>query len=168
MNGTTALTPDELLLAQLASAKLAKLIKGLMSVGVGALQLAAPSDFLAGGDQVLLAFIEVLRCTGVNPKCGEFFYRLRQQTDQLSDRARQFHRHFLELAAWRTMAPPEVRATANRLVANYTDFCHSLAAFRALIGVEADDSDQVQQGRDLISAFLNDCLPVPPASKAGG
>ena len=168
MNVKSAIMPHELLLAQLASEKLAMLLKGLMSVGVSSLQLDSPGHFLAGQDQRLLAFIEVLRCVGVRPDHPEVFDRLREVGDRLSDLARQFHHHFLELADWRALSPPEVRATAGRLVASYTELCQALATFRGLIGVKAEEVGQVQLGRELISSFLSDCLPLPQDSKASG
>jgi hypothetical protein len=168
MNVTHAIPQDELLLAQLASAKLAKLIKGLMSVGVGSLQLESPLGFLADRNKVLLAFIEVLRCVGVSPMSGERYERLRHQADQLSDLVGRFHHHFVELAAWRTMSPPQVRATAGELVASYAELCQVLAAFRASIGVEADASAQVQQGREMIRGFLTEIVAPAKDSEARG
>jgi hypothetical protein len=164
MNVTQVIPQDELLLAQLASAKLAKLITGLVSVGVGSLYLETPVGFLANRDKVLLGFIEVLRCVPVKPGNGEIHERLRYQADQLLDLARQFHQHFIQLAAWRTMPPPQVRATADGLVANYAELCQELAVFRALIGAEADPSAQIPQGREMIRAFLADI--ATPVGKA--
>jgi hypothetical protein len=168
MNLTHAIAPDELLLAQLASAKLAMLIKGLMSVGVGALQLASPGGFFTGRDKVLLAFIEVLRCVGVGPGFGEGFDRLRGQADQLAGLASQFHQHFLELVPWRTLPPRDVRAAADRLFASYAELCQALAAFQALIGVPSDYSDQVQEGRELLGGFLKELLKPTQDDQAGG
>jgi hypothetical protein len=160
MNLTQVIRQDELLLAQLASAKLAKLISGLMSVGVGSLQLESPVGFLANRDKVLLGFIEVLRCISVKPGNGEGHQRLRRQADRLFDLAGQFHQHFIELAAWRTLSPSQVETTANALVAKYAELLQALAVFRALIGVEADPSAQVQQGHEMMTAFLAD-IAIP-------
>jgi hypothetical protein len=154
MNVAQVIPPDELLLARLASAKLAKLISGLMSVGVSSLQLESPAGFLANRDKVLLGFIEVLRCIGVKPGNGESQERLRHQADELFDLARQFHQHFIQLAAWRTLSPPQVQATADGLLAKYAALCQALAVFRNLLGEEADPSAGIQQGQEMLAAFL--------------
>jgi hypothetical protein len=166
MNLTHAIAPDELLLAELASAKLAKLIQGLMTVGVGSLKMASPSAFLAGRDRPLLAFVEVLHCVGLRPGCGDEWERLRQHAEQLADLTRQFRQDLLQLAAWRTLSPTEVRARADRLVASYTALRQSLAAFRALIGADTDYSGEIHQGREMIDAFLKDALCPAGDSKA--
>jgi hypothetical protein len=167
MNLTNSIAPDELLFGQLASAKLAKLIQGLMSVGMGSLHLPSPGAFLAGRDKTLLAFVEVLRCVGVKPGCGEDCERLRQHAGTLAELTRQFYQDFLQLAAWRDLSPAEVRARADRLVASYTELCQSLAAFRALIGADTDCSGQALQGREMMDAFLKDLLAPSGGSKAG-
>src|SRR5947209_8758843 len=101
MNVSAAVPHDELLLAQLVSAKLARVINGMLSVGLATLELDSPTAFLSGKDKVLLGFIEVLRCVAVKPGNAEAIEVLRRQTHQLSDLAIRFCNLFTELARWR-------------------------------------------------------------------
>ncbi len=104
MNLAHAIPEDDLLLARLVSSKLASVLHGIVSVGVAALELDSPADFLTGKDRVVLGFLEVLRCIGVRPGHADKVELLRQHVNQLADLAVQFHSCFLELAHWRTTA----------------------------------------------------------------
>jgi hypothetical protein len=162
MHVAHAIPEDELLLARLASAKLAGIVHGMMSVGVAALEAESPADFLAGKDRAMLAFIEVLECIGVKPGFGEIVQTLRRDAGKLSGLALRFHRHFLDVACWRTLSSPNLSAAADRLFASYADLCQALDAFRAHLGVESDCSPQVQKAREAVYATLNLCTPAAP------
>jgi hypothetical protein len=161
MDSARAIPEDELLLARLASAKLAKMLQGIMSVGTAALELESPADFLTGKDRALLAFIQVLECIGVKPGFGEIVQTLRLDATKLSLLALRFHQHFLDVARWRTLSAPDLCAAADRLLASYAELCQALDAFREHLGVECDCSPQVQQARQALSATLNLCAPLP-------
>lgn len=158
MSVMSAIPPDELQLARLAAAKLARVIQGIMSVGVASLELPTPTGFLDGKEKVVLAFLEVLRCVGVKPGHGDTVARLRQPVDQLADVALEFQRNFMALADWRSMRPDDARAIANRVFASYSQFCQLLADFCALIEVELDPSESTAQGRVLIDAFVDSVI----------
>ena len=154
MNLASAVPRDDLLLAQLSIAKLAEVMHGILSVGVASLELESPTDFLAGKDQVLLGFLEVLRCIGLRPGHAGQVELLRRPVDQLADLALQFHRAFMALAHWRTLSPEETRATANGLADCYTQFFQALGDFGALFGMHADYSAKTQQGKNRVEEFL--------------
>jgi hypothetical protein len=154
MNLADAIPPDDLLLARLVTSKLASVTHGILSVGVAALELDSPNDFLTGKDRVILGFFEVLRSIGVRPGHADKIELLRQAVNQLAERASEFHRRLLELAQWRTMPSAAIHETAERLSALYTDFLHSLAAFSALLGLDSDFSGKAQQGKNRVDEFL--------------
>jgi hypothetical protein len=155
MNLTNALPDDELLLAQLTAAKLAKVMHGMMSVGTASLELESPTDFLAGREKTPLGFLEVLRCIGVKAEYVDQIPLLRQQVHQLTDLASRFHGQFMELARWRNMSPRDVSAAVDRLGDCYTQFCQQLADFCSLLGMDSDYSEQAQQDRMILDAFFH-------------
>ncbi len=163
MNLSHTLPQDELQLARLTAAKLARVMHGLMSVGTASLEMASPTDFLAGREQVPLGFLEVLRCVGVKPGHADKVELLRQPVQQLTDLARQFHGSFLELAHWRSLPPEDLHAALDRLGDCYLQFCRGLETFCSLLGMEANYSDQARQDRALLEGFFQ-TLPVPQAA----
>jgi hypothetical protein len=154
MNLADAIPPDDLLLARLVTSKLASVTHGILSVGVAALELDSPTEFLTGKERVILGFLEVLRCIGVRPGHADKIELLRQAVNQLAERGVGFHSRFLELARWRTMPAAAIHETAERLKALYTDFLRSLAAFSALLGQDSDYTGKAQQGRNRVDEFL--------------
>jgi len=154
MNLSHFIPRDDLLLAELPSAKLADVLHGIMSVGVACLELKSPTDFLTGKDRVLLGFLEVLRCIGVKPGHADKVELLRQPVDQLADLAVQFHSVFMELGHWRNMPSKDIREVGNRLAMSYAQFFQALGAFCSLLGLKSDYSAKVQQGRDRVDEFL--------------
>lgn len=160
MNLASAIPHDDLLLAQLAVAKLAKVMQGIMSVGVASLELDAPADFLAGKDQVLLGFLEVLRCIGLRPGHAGQMELLRRPVDELADLARQFHRAFLALAQWRTLSPEDTRQAARRLTECYAQFFRALEGFAALLGMDVDYAAKAQQGTIPTEEFIRNLSGV--------
>jgi hypothetical protein len=161
MNLSNAIPPDDLVLARLVCSKLAGVMNGIVSVGTATLELESPTDFLVGKDKVILGFLEVLRYVAVKPGHADKVELLRQQVDQLSERAVLFHHHFLELAHWRGMSPENVRAAAGRLTATYTDFFRALGAFCSLLGIDSDYSSKVQQGKRRVDEFLQTLIVTP-------
>jgi hypothetical protein len=166
MNLSHAIPQDDLLLARLVCAKLAGIMNGIVSVGVAALELESPADFLAGKDKVVLGFLEVLRSVGVQPGHADKVELLRQHVNQLSELAVLFHRRFMELAQWRVLPPEDVRDAVGRLAAIYTDFFRALGAFSLLLGMDSDYSSKVQQGRRRMDEFLQIVQegPVPQSN----
>ncbi len=154
MNLSDAILPDDLLLARLVTAKLVNVTHGILSVGIAALELDSPTDFLTGKDRVILGFLEVLRCVGVRPRHADKIELLRQAVNKLTERAVEFHGCFLELAQWRTMPAAAIHETAKRLAALYTDFLHSLAALAALLGVDLEYTGNAQQAENRVDDFL--------------
>jgi hypothetical protein len=154
MSIANAIPQDDLLLARLVSSKLASVMHGIVSVGVATLELNSPTDFLTGKDRVILGFLEVLRCIGVQPGHADKVELLRQQVNQLSELAVGFHGRFMELAQWRTMPTTAVHETAHRLSELYTDFLRSLGAFTSLFGLDSDYTSKAQQGRNRVNEFL--------------
>ncbi len=147
MNLTQAIHPDDLLLARLTSAKLAKIMHGLLSVGTTALNLDSPADFLTDRLNTPLAFLEVLRWTG-----GTTAFR--EQVDQLSDLVRQFRTVFLELAGWPGLSMPNVRLLLDRLGDVYIRFCQLLGVFCSALGMDSDYSAHAQKGRDILDGVF--------------
>jgi hypothetical protein len=154
MNLANAIPEDDLALVRLVCTKLAIVMNGIVSVGVATLELRSPTDFLAGKDNVVLGFLEVLRSVGVKPGHADEVELIRQPVDQLSELAALFHRHFMELARWRDMPAETVRAAAGRLSATYTDFFRALGAFSSLLGMNSDYSGKIQEGRRRVDEFL--------------
>jgi hypothetical protein len=154
MNLADAIPPDDLLLARLVTSKLASVAHGILSVGVAALELDSPADFLTGKDRVILGFLEVLRCIGVRPGHADKIELLREPVNQLAEQVVEFHSSFLDLARWRTMPSAAILETAERLAVLYTDFLGSLAAFSALLGLDSDFTGRAQQGRNRVDEFL--------------
>jgi len=161
MNLSLECPPDELLLAKLAIAKLAKLMHGLLSVGMATVAMEPPTamNFLEGRDKPPLAFLEVLRCTGVRPDSADKVKQLRLQVEQIGDAMSQFHRLFLNLAQWRDMSAEDVRTDTDRFGDSYVDFCRLLGEFSALLGMEADFSDQARQDRNYLEGVIA-TLPI--------
>jgi len=95
-----AIPADDLLLARLAAAKLAKLVRGLFTVGLAALETDRPLDFLHGRERPPLAFVEVLACAGL----------FRREAEALADSVREIHGGLAALAS-----PPIQRDAAERL-----------------------------------------------------
>lgn len=153
MNFSNAILADDLLLAKLASAKLMKLVQGLLSVGLGSLELEAPDGFLAGRDKPLLAFIEVLQCIGVKPG-HDGIEILRRRVEELSALAREFYQHLMKLSQWRIIQPEGIQEAADGLLDSYTQFLKALEAYRTLVGAEESYAEQIQHGRLLIAGFL--------------
>src|SRR5204863_338932 len=79
---------DALVLARLAAAKLAKLVRGWFTVATAALETDRPLAFLAGRERPPLAFIEVLASLA----------HLRHRAEALADSAREIHARLVELA----------------------------------------------------------------------
>jgi hypothetical protein len=159
MNLVHAIPQEELLLGQLTTSKLGKVMHGFMSVGIASLEMASPIDFLSDKDKVPLGFLEVLRCISIKPGHADKIELLGQQVNQLSDLTIQFHRLFLELANWRTMSSEEVHARVSRLGDCYAWICQSLEAVSSLLGKAADYSEQSRQDRNMLEGFFHS-VPV--------
>jgi hypothetical protein len=158
MNLTDALPQDELTLARLTAAKLAKVMHGLVSVGAASLAMETSMDFLTGRDKTPLGFLEVLACVGVRPGHEDKISLLRERVKELADLTSQFHRLFIELTNWRSMPPPDVNATVERLGDSYALFCQRLGDFCSMLGMQADFTQQaIQDRRYLVAAFQTSC-----------
>jgi hypothetical protein len=154
MNLTDALPQDELILARLTAAKLAKVLHGWISVGTAALAMETATDFLNGRDKTPLGFLEVIGCIGVKPGHQSKIPFLRDRVRELVDATSQFHRLFLELANWRSLPPLAVQAAVERLGDSYTSLCQRLGDFCSMLGVESDLARQAVQDRSyLVAAF---------------
>jgi hypothetical protein len=154
MNLTDALPQDELTLARLTAAKLAKVLHGWISVGTASLAMETATDFLNGRDKTPLGFLEVLGCIGVKPGHQSKIPFLRDRVKELAEATSQFHRLFLELANWRSLPPPDVRAAAEQLGDGYTSLCQRLDDFCSILGLELDLARQAVQDRSyLVAAF---------------
>jgi hypothetical protein len=152
MNLSDALPADELLLAQLAAGKLAKVMHGLMSVGIASLETDDPAGFLAGRERTPLGFLEVLRCIGVKPGHAEKVEPLRQQVRELIELASNTHGALVELAHWRTMSRSEIQKAVDRAGDGYAQWCQRLGQFCAQLGMEVDYSAQAEQNRVQLTA----------------
>jgi hypothetical protein len=145
---------DELLLADLASAKLAKLLQGFLSVGLTALQLDDPLGFLAPRDKGMLGFVEVLRVVVVKAGHLEVGARLRDLAAQLSDAVVAFHRHFCAVASWRKLTHPEVRSLVDQLRESYRRCCETIRDYRTILGADSDCSRQVSLAEAMLEEFV--------------
>lgn len=163
MNLEHALPPDELLLARLTAVKLGKVMHGLMSVGTACLEMESPADFLAGRERTPLGLIEVLSCIGVKPTDVDKIQILRAEADQLAEMTGRFHRYFMELAPWRTMSASDVQTAVARLGDSYAEFCRRLGGFCALLGMDADFSEQGRQDRSMLEGLFRSLRAGQPA-----
>lgn len=168
MNLTHAIPQDELILARLTASKLARIMHGLLSVGSASLEMESPTDFLKGRDKTPLGFLEVLRCVGVNVEHADKVHLLRQQVDELSELTRQFHNLFMELAHWRTMPIPDVRALVDQLADAYTRFCELLGVFCGQLGMDSDYSEQARQDRQMLDAVFQTVLSDESGKRHAG
>src|SRR5579883_2675127 len=100
MDVTQAVPEDELLLARLATTKLANMLGGVMSTGAAALELPGPEAFFAGRDATLLAFVKVLECVGVKPGCDDAYTSLRAKAENLSHLTITFFKQYVDLCKW--------------------------------------------------------------------
>lgn len=166
MTEITALPDDELLLAQLTTAKLSRIVHGLISVGVPALELDAPEEFLSGKDELLLAFIEVLRSLSLRPGPHGRSDAFRKQTRQLRVQALQFHREFLAFAKWRTLSLEQIPFAAQRLGDSYRQFGQSLDDTLVLLGAACPSLARLQEGTQLLDGFVRVLLQREPLSAA--
>ena len=154
MNLTDPLPQDELTLARLTASKLAKVMHGLMSVGTASLGMEPSTDFLTDRDKTPLGFLEVLGCIGVKPGHTDKIPLLRERVKELADVTSQFHRLFIGLAKWRKMSSQDIDATVEFLGESYTRFCQLLGAFCAMLGMDADFTQQAIQDRNyLVASF---------------
>jgi hypothetical protein len=119
MDIAQALPETELSLARAASAKLDKVLQGMMSVGVASLQLESRTDFFTGENHAPLAFIHVLECVGVKPGFGNALQSLRLAAKQLSRLAARFHQDFLDLCSLRAQQAQDLAGAAERLIGSY-------------------------------------------------
>lgn len=149
---------EELLLARLAGEKLAKLLGGMLSVGLSALHFDSPEAFLMGKNKLILAMLEVLRHTGVRPG-SESAIDFNQRMASLSKQVDDFFNDLMTLAPWRGMNIEEVQRASLRLAASYSA---SLATLQELLHAFGDTDDyrsQQMKGQQLI-----DC-GIPELSK---
>jgi len=154
MDLTDALPRNELLLAQLTTDKLGKVMHGLVSVGTASLELESPADFLTGREKTPLGFLEVLRCIGVKPGHADKIDLLRERVDELSESTNRVHGALMELADWRNMPPQDIEATVDCLGNDYARFGQRLDTFCSLLGMESNYSDQARQDSALLEAFF--------------
>jgi hypothetical protein len=147
MNAIQAPPNEDLLLAQLVAAKLAKVMHGLMSVGAGSLQTSSAHDFLCGRHKLPLSLIEVFRCIYLGPNKVDL---LRKSVDHLAEITREFHTEFVLLAGWREMTRDEVQATVNRLSQSYAEFCQNLQNLCLHFDVEVDLMVQAHHDIDML------------------
>lgn len=154
-----ALPPNERMLAQLTVTKLGKVMHGLLSVGTAALEMDSPADFLAGREKTPLGFLEVLHCIGVNHEHVDELPELRERVAELTDLTSQFFRVFTELANWRQMSSPDLKATVDRLCDRYTRFCQRLGLFCSMLGMDNDYTQQATQDTYYIGTFFQTVRP---------
>jgi hypothetical protein len=146
---------DELLLAGLAARKLAKLLAGMLSVGLSSLHFDPPESFLCGRDRLILAFVEILRHVGVRPG-SESAIALGEHTIRLSRLVDDFFRHLLALAHWRSLTAGELALTADRLGVAYSAALTSLQELLRGLGCPADYSQERMKGQVLINGNAAD------------
>jgi hypothetical protein len=161
MHLTLAIPSDELLLAKLLVSKLAKVMHGLFSVGLGSVAMEHPTgvDFLNGRDRVSLGFLDVLRCIDVTPGNADKLALLRHHMEKVAEATTHFHCLLTKLAGWRAMTVRDIRAVADRLGESYVDFCRLLGEFSSWLGMETDFRDQALQDRNYLEAVI-DKLPL--------
>jgi hypothetical protein len=162
MNLTDALPQNELILARLAAAKLAKVMHGIMSVGTASLGMETSMDFLTNRDKTPLGFLEVLGCIGVRPGHEDKIPLLRERVKELADVTSQFHRLFIELTNWRSMLPADINTAVERLGDSYSLFCQRLGDFCSMLGMESDFTQQVIQDRSYLIAAFRVISPKEP------
>ena len=154
MNLIDVLPRDELTLAQLTAAKLAKIMHGLMSVGTASLGMETGKDFLKDRDQSPLGFLAVLNCIGVNPNHTNTIAPLRERVSDLEEVTREWHRNFVELTNWREMSAESVQVTVERVGDRYTLFCQQLSEFCSMLGMESDFTQQAMEDKTYLEAFF--------------
>jgi hypothetical protein len=154
MNLTTILPQDELVLARLTVAKLAKVVHGLLSTGTACLALPSPETFLTGREKTPLGFLEVLGCIGVNPGHADKIPMLRERVKELSELVSQSHRELLELAVWRTLSSENIHHIVGQLSDTYTQFCQKLQAFGTMLEMDVNYSKQAQEDVQMLEAFF--------------
>ena len=147
---------DERQLAQLACTKLAKMVKGLLSVGTGACisQWADAKPFISERCEYLRAFSVVLHSVAVKPSAGELPQILRQQTGQIRLLLDQFEQHFLALADSDERSARDVRTAADKLADTFAELCESLQVFAGLIGLEARFEGERDFGKTMTTEIV--------------
>jgi hypothetical protein len=156
MSVTQTAPTDNLLLARLTAAKLAKVMHGILSVGTACLETKSLEQFLNGREKLPLALIEVLRSSVGKPDDPKQF---ENEMDRMADLVQRFHSHFAGLSQWREMAPAELRAAFSRLGDCYAEFCNLLGAIGTRLGMDLKLAEQATKDRDYLEAFFKS-LPV--------
>jgi hypothetical protein len=136
---------DELALARLAGRKLAKLLHGILTVGLASIRMEQSSGFLTGRDRKILAFVEVLCAT--SPSTSELADSLRE----ISALTPAFYGKLVRLADWRNLEDAEIQDAANDLLSTY---CTLLCALRKLLdslGVQVDFSREQTVAKEFLT-----------------
>jgi hypothetical protein len=155
MIAVSDLPEDEWHLARLVCGKLARLLGGMLSVGLGSLQLDSPESFLAGRDRLIRAMVEVLRHTGVKPG-SESACDLHDRTTHVAQLVDDFFRHLFTLAHWRSMKKEEIQRTCGGLSSAYASLLTTLQELLQALHSPADYRPQQHKGQELIDGAVAD------------
>src|SRR4051812_32771689 len=107
-NVSDAILPDELKLAQLACTKLTRLVHGLMSVGIAAVELPNAAGFFKGRDEPFLALVTALRYTSVKVGAQRAALAIQAQADAIGASIRTLFDLWLVLADRGSLTAEEV------------------------------------------------------------
>lgn len=154
MTPNEVLHDDELLLARLACSKLAGMVKGLVSVGIGLCSAARPqaTEFLSTHLENIKSFAVVLQCVGGKP--ADLLYQLKERANKIRLLLDAFQQNFLALANTQELAPDKVREAADSLANTYAELCQALQDFADLIGLEADFAKDKDVARRMVDELL--------------
>jgi hypothetical protein len=155
---------NELALARLAGLKLVKLLHGFLSVGCVALQLENPREFFDGRNRPVMAFIEVLRCTGMKP-ASESSQLFGDMVQELAKSTVNFFDGLSALADWRNTDNPTNETRIADVETAYLVLLQRLEKFTVLLGMNVDYSEQCRQSAEL---FREARRVVIQSREAGG
>lgn len=155
MIAVTDIPDDELLLAGLVCRKMAKLLGGMLSVGLSSLQLDSPESFLAGRDKLIRAMVEVVCHTGVRPG-SESAFALNERTTHLSRLVDDFFTHLHRLSEWRHMTREELQSRSILLATAYSSSLTELQELSQDLCSPVDYRQQQTIGQALISGIVTD------------
>jgi hypothetical protein len=151
----TDIPDDDLILARLVCRKMAKLLGGMLSVGLSSLQLDSPESFLAGRDKLIPAMVEVVCHTGVRPG-SESAFTLNERTTRLSRLVDDFFIRFRVLSGWRSMAQGELNLASSQLATVYSASLTELQELLQDLQSPTDYRQQQIKGQALISGVVAD------------
>lgn len=151
-----AIDDDELHLATLACAKLARLVQGTLSIGVPALAMGVPEPrvFLDRQFQVMASFVEVLHTISGTVRNTQEILRLREKSTSVSQRLAKLRRELfvhLDSPSPQSAALRPARDAACELCDAIADYADRILLDRSIVEDVKANVQQVFESLERVS-----------------